>query len=100
MTSDSVQTASRLSKLPDTFPRDGAINIEIEEGTPVLRATKVIQDRIEELLDKQRESRLTEAEESELRQYEEIDDYLSFLNRLVSNFMQVSAQAHIADPCG
>ncbi|MCI0389432.1 MAG: hypothetical protein MOB07_11815 [Acidobacteria bacterium] len=89
MTSGSVQTAPRLSKLPETFPRDGAINIEIEEGTPVLRATKAIQERIEELLDKQRDSRLTEAEENELRQYEEIDDYLSFLNRLVRNLAQI-----------
>jgi hypothetical protein len=92
MTNSSVQTTPKLSKLPDTFPRDGAITIEIEEGTPVLRATKAIQERIEELLDKQRESRLTEAEESELRQYEEIDDYLSFLNRLVRNLTQVPTQ--------
>lgn len=88
MMSSSVQSVPRLSKLPATFPREGAINIEIEEGTPVLRATKAIQERIEELLDKQSDSQLTEAEESELRQYEEIDDYLSFLNRLVRNLTQ------------
>jgi hypothetical protein len=92
MASSSVQTVPKLSKLPVTFPRDGAVNIEIEEGTPVLRATKAIQERIEELLDKQRDSRLTEAEESELRQYEEIDDYLSFLNRLVRNLAQYPTQ--------
>ena len=92
MASRSVQKVPKLSKLPVTFPRDGAINIEIEEGTPVLRATNAIQERIEELLDKQRDSRLTEAEESELRQYEEIDDYLSFLNRLVRNLTQFPTQ--------
>ena len=95
MISGSVQTTLKLSKLPDTLPRDGAINIEIEEGTPVLRATKAIQERVEELLDKQRASRLTKAEENELQQYEEIDDYLSFLNRLVRNLAQVPTQEPI-----
>ena len=92
MASSSGQTVPRLSELPVTFPRDGAINIEIEEGTPVLRATRAIQERIEELLDKQKDAQLTEAEESELRQYEEIDDYLSFLNRLVRNLTQFPTQ--------
>jgi hypothetical protein len=40
------------------------------------------------LLDKQKESNLSEIEENELRQYEEIDDYLSFLNRLTRNLAE------------
>ena len=78
----------RLHNLPATLPREGAIRIEIEEGIPIFRASKRVQTRIEELLTKQVDIGLTGQEEEELERYEEVDDYLSFLNRIVRNLLQ------------
>lgn len=77
-----------LSDLPASLRREGAINLEIEQGVIILRASKAVQNRIESLLRKQQTAKLTRAEEKELRQYEQIDDYLSLLNRLSRNVSQ------------
>jgi uncharacterized protein YnzC (UPF0291/DUF896 family) len=47
-----------------------------------------VQKRIATLLRKQQESKLSAEETEELKGYEEIDDYLSFLNRVVRNLLQ------------
>lgn len=79
----------RLRALPSTLPLEGAVRIELEEGVPVFRASGSIQARIEELLLKEREVvGLTTEEKEQLDRYEEIDDYLSFINRVVRNLMQ------------
>jgi hypothetical protein len=44
--------------------------------------------RIETLLFKKQNSQLNPDEEQKLDRYEEIDDYLSFLNRVVRNLFQ------------
>lgn len=75
----------RLHGLPHTLPLEGAVRIEMEEGVPLFRASGAVQDRIEALITKQKAAGLTEEEEQELDRYEEIDDYLSFLNRVVRN---------------
>ena len=85
-----MQPFPRLRRLPDTLPVEGAIRIELQEGIPILRASRVVQTRIETLLRKERETGLTEEEGEELDRYEEIDDYLSFLNRVVRNLLQSS----------
>jgi hypothetical protein len=77
-----------LHNLPATLPLEGAIKMELQEGTPIFRASSIVQNRIETLLSQQQESQLTAEEEQELDSYEEIDDYLSFLNRVVRNFVQ------------
>lgn len=77
-----------LQKLPTNLPLEGAITIEIQQGTPIFRASISVQNRIENLLTKQQNTELTPEEEQELDSYEEIDDYLSFLNRLVRNIAQ------------
>ncbi len=77
----------KLRSLPATLPVEGAVRIELEEGVPVFRASGTVQARIETLLLKQRTSRLSAEEEEELNRYEEIDDYLSFLNRIVRNLL-------------
>ncbi|WP_413172693.1 hypothetical protein [Anabaena azotica] len=77
-----------LHTLPATLPLEGAIRIELQEGTPIFRASSSVQNRIEILLLKQQDSQLTTEEEQELDSYEEIDDYLSFLNRIVRNIDQ------------
>jgi hypothetical protein len=83
-----VMTISLLPKLrsfPESLPLDGAIGIEFVEGIPIFRASSVVQTRIEALLAKQQDSNLSQKEEEELDCYEEIDDYLSFVNRTVRN---------------
>jgi len=76
---------TRLRRLPASLPAEGAIGIELQEGIPILRASPVVQERIEMLLHKQQEETLSEREHEELASYEEIDDYLSFLNRVTRN---------------
>ena len=88
MNMDLVQYLPRLRSLPATLPVEGAIRIELEEGIPILRASSYVQDRVETLLRKQRESRLSLEEAEEFDRYEEIDDYLSFLNRTVRNLFK------------
>jgi hypothetical protein len=51
----------------------------------MFRASTTVKNRIEELLDKQQNFPLNPDEEQELNLYEEIDDYLSFVNRTVRN---------------
>lgn len=85
MAASTAQTVPILRSLPVTLPREGAIALELEQGILVFRVAHSVQERIESLLDKQRDATLTPAEEQELQQYEEVDDYLSFLNRLTRN---------------
>lgn len=77
----------KLRGLPESLPLDGAIRIELEEGVPILRASSSVQNRVESLLQKEREFGLSAEESEEFNRYEEIDDYLSLLNRLVRNHL-------------
>lgn len=79
-------TAIATFKLPDTLPRDRAVELDLVEGVLIFRASQTVRDRIETLLEKQQAHGLTEAEELELNQYEELDDYLSLQNRLARNY--------------
>ncbi len=83
-----IRPLPRLRALPATFPLEGAVRIELEEGVPVFRASSSIQTRIEGLLLKEREVGLTVEEKGELDRCEEIDDFLSFINRTVRNLVQ------------
>lgn len=82
----------QLAALPQSLPLEGAVTIDQHNGIPVLRASERVQSRIEELLAKQRGTRLNEAEERELDGYGEVDDYLSFLNRTVRNLYLTQAR--------
>ena len=75
----------KLQNLPNTFPVEGAVRIELVEGIPIFRASSTVRERIEELLEKQQILILDSEEERELDLYEEIDDYLSLVNRTVRN---------------
>ena len=77
-----------LQNLPASLSLEGAISIELQEGIPIFRASSIVQNRIAALLAKQQISPLNSEEEQELDSYEEIDDYLSFLNRLARNILQ------------
>ena len=87
-----IHPLPRLRSLPTTLPVEGAVRIELEEGVPIFRASNTVQTRIEALLCKQRASGLSTEEEQELDCYEEIDDYLSFLNRIVRNLLYTQSQ--------
>ena len=78
----------RLRALPATFPLEGSVRIELEEGIPVFRASNSIQVQIEDLILREQEVGLTAQEKEELDRYEEIDDFLSFTNRLIRNLFQ------------
>ncbi|MBW4490040.1 MAG: hypothetical protein KME12_19845 [Trichocoleus desertorum ATA4-8-CV12] len=82
----------KLDRLPASLPIEGAVRIELEEGIPIFRATATVQTRIEELLVKQQQSSLSEEEDQELDCYEEIDDYLSLVNRTVRNLFLTQNQ--------
>jgi len=82
------QPLPKLKTLPANLPLDNAVRIELEEGVPVFKASASTQRRIETLILKQRQSQVSADEENELDGYEEIDDYLSFINRVVRNLIQ------------
>jgi hypothetical protein len=81
----------KLHALPAALPLEGAVRIELEEGVPVFRASDAVQDRIKGLLVKQRETGLTAEESAEFDRYEEMDDYLGFVNRVTRNLIQSQA---------
>ncbi len=83
--SKTMLTLPKLENLRYTLPIEGAVRIELVEGIPIFRASTTIKNRIEELLEKQQTLPLNPDEEQELDLYEEIDDYLSFVNRTVRN---------------
>jgi hypothetical protein len=88
-------THSSLPKLENfstSLPIEGAIRIELVEGVPIFRASSAVQSRIEALLEKQQEDCLNAEEEMELNGYEEMDDYLSFVNRTVRNLSLAQTQ--------
>ncbi len=88
MNTVAIRPLPRLRVLPTTLPLEGAVRIELEEGVPVFRASDSIQARIERLLLKGQEAGFTTEEKEELDCYEEVDDYLSFINRVIRNLMQ------------
>lgn len=55
------------------------------EDIPIFKASTTVKNPIQELLDKQQTLPLNHDEEQELNLYEQIDDYLSFVNRTVRN---------------
>ena len=84
----------KLSHLPDSLPLDGAVRIELVEGVPIFRASSLVQGRIEALI-KQKESALTSEQEKELDEYEELDDYLSLVNRMIRNSSLTQNQSEL-----
>ena|SRR3989339_2222614 len=83
-----IHPLPRLQALPSTLPLDKAVRIELEEGVPVFKASGIVHTRIERLLQKERRAALSAKEREELDRYEEVDDYLSFVNRLIRNLIQ------------
>ena len=74
-----------LTSLPETLPLENAVELVLEQGVIIFRASSVVQNHIEELLERQKAGELSAREENELNAFEEIDDYLSHVNRLIRN---------------
>ncbi len=84
-----TQQLPKLRHLSPDLSLEGAVSIELQEGVPIFRASMAVQTRVEELLSLQLESALTPKQEQELDSYEEIDDYLSLVNRTLRNLYQL-----------
>lgn len=80
-----LHTALHLEALRQALPLENAVRLELREDTLIFRATPTVQDRVERLLEKQQAQTLSVAETNELLRYEELDDFLSLVNRLVRN---------------
>ena len=77
----------KLKRFPVRLPSENLVRIELQEGIPIFKATRSVQNRIELLLAKHRQEGLTTAEREELDGYEELDDYLSLANRVMRNLI-------------
>jgi hypothetical protein len=78
-------TPFKLENLPATLPEEEAVRIELVEGIPIFRASRKVQERVESLLEKQSQEVLNPREEQEFDYYENLDDYLSLVNRTIRN---------------
>jgi hypothetical protein len=90
MSAHSGSPLTALHHLPASLPLEGAVRLELQDGVPVLRASTAVQRRITTLLRKHQQGPLSPAGTTELDRYEELEDYLSLLNRLVRNSLQGS----------
>jgi hypothetical protein len=87
----------RLRHLPQVLPLDNVVRIELQDGVPVFRASEWVQERIAMLLEKQQSTPLAHDESRELDSYEEVDDYLSFVNRVVRNLIISQASTPVME---
>ena len=62
---------------------DGAVSIEIQDEKIVLRASQQLQQRFEELVERRKNAILTAAESKQYDAICDLDDVLSWLNRLM-----------------
>jgi hypothetical protein len=76
----------KLEALPENL-QDGSITMRLEEGVPIFSASQTVLEHLRVLLEKEQFNQLTKSEFEELERYEEIDDYLSHLNRVVRNLL-------------
>ena len=76
-----------IPTMPITLPSDATVQIRVIEGIPVMKATQAVQTRINLLIDMERVATLSTSERNELDSYEQLDDYLSFMNRVVRNLI-------------
>lgn len=75
----------KLENLPRDLPREQAVSIELVEGIPIFQASRQVQERIESLLQKDKDFSLDDDESQELDRYEELEDYLNLVNRTIRN---------------
>ena len=91
-----TSTIAPITTLPKNLPLDGAIAIALQDGVMIFRASHNVQERIENLLDKREETPLTDTEKQELNDFAVIDDYLSFVNRMIRNNFLTTSESSLA----
>lgn len=74
-------TSESLSEWVPLLP-DGAVSVEVEENSLVLRASQSLQERFEELLELRKSDRMTVEEARQYAAICDLDHALSWLNRL------------------
>jgi hypothetical protein len=77
MKTESLTVPIWVNALPD-----GAVSVSSSDGKLLLKASRSLQKRFEELLDRKKAGALPPKEEEEYRAICELDDALSWLNRL------------------
>lgn len=77
----------KIHALPSAMEPDSAVRVELREGALVFKTSEQMCEQIDLLLTKEKQGKLTADEKSELDHFEEVDDYLSFLNRLTRNLV-------------
>lgn len=85
-----VQEFPNIQRFSQALPLDNIVRVDLQEGIPVLRASARMQKRIQHLLDRAQDGLITPDENNELDRYQEMDDYLSLVNRLVRNMNKTS----------
>lgn len=73
------------TSLPSFLPKENAVVLELLDGTIIFRASPALKTRIECLLGKETTEGLADEEKNELDAFEEVDYYLSHVNRLIRN---------------
>ena len=77
MNPESLSTLAWVGSLPD-----GAVSVESRDGALVLRASRKLQTKFEDLMQRKKSGELNEADSDEYQAICELDDALSWLNRL------------------
>ncbi len=85
-----------LEALLQSLPIDASVRIELVEGVPIFRAPPHVRARIEDLLDQREISTLSPDERQELIQFEELDEFLALVNRLVRNEALGEGGSHVS----
>lgn len=80
-----IQQLPNLENLPASLQGENAVNLVLVQGVMVFRASTKMQNRIQDLLEKEKVKAISDKEIEELDAYQEIDDYLSHVNRIVRN---------------
>jgi hypothetical protein len=86
----------KLDRLPKTLPREGAVSIELAEGLVIFRTSRLFQERIEILKAQQKEAGLTADELQELQDYEELKNYLIWVNQMLGNTLHYPLQGMVS----
>lgn len=74
-----------LTSLPNLLPAENAVVLELRDGAIIFRASPTVETRIEHLVEKEKSEGLSDDEKGELDAFEEVDYYLSHVNRLIRN---------------
>lgn len=85
-----------LERLPKTLPREGAVRIELAQGVVIFRTSRLFQEQIEILKAQQKEDELTAEELQELQDYEELNNYLTWVNQMLGNTLHYPLQGMVS----